>query len=414
MSVLKRTTQSRGPTAPGQRADGPVRTRRQDGPAGDRVVDNASAAEPIAVAPLMEPAMRVAPGWAVFGVVLLGICGGVAAAKGLAGVGQTTVAGHVEAARLDLRGPASMVVETLVGEGDTVEPGAVIARVTPLETGEVAELRRRVRTLRDRQARLQSRFALELASRTRELDALVHRVEMAAAELIGELHASEIEQVALSDTLARGATGLPSGPLEALYTRSAVVPASAEAKTSEPDGQARVDTVIALEQAAARTEAYSARVDLCRDRLKTLRHERDGVESRLRTAFALAETDASVQRAEEALRAATAVREITSTGHGRVLIVPPVGTLVSEDEAVASLVDPVRRHVRARVPASVAVELEVGAEADLVFANGDRRRGRILRIAPGVTDGDLVGVVLEQSGKRWPVCPDGSSVRVDL
>ena len=320
----------------------------------------------------------VAPGWLV-GLVVVGcVAAGVSAAQSLRAAGVTEVSGTLVAERAEAAVPGGALVEPVAAVGQTVVPGDPLAGVRDVRA--VEALAAEVSTLEAEAQRRRSRASLAAAERSRGVDAAIHAAEMAAARLMGDRRAAEVEEVAHRERLGGVRTVSLSG------------------------GEERYRLMVDLERASATAEACGVQVDLCRSRLAALRAERAAVEAEAAAGFGVAAAvqAAAAKRAEleAALSAEPAV--LVSPAHGRVMSVGPGGAVV---------LDAKRPRVRAELPAEVAVAAAVGTEVEVCFPCGERRAGRVAELAPGVA-GDGVPAVIEPVGKRWPAAPAGCAVRV--
>ena len=337
----------------------------------------------------------VAPGWLVALVLLGGLAAGVYAAKSARAVGRTVVTGRLEAETLRLTAEAESVVAPLVGVGEDVAPGQAVVRVRT-RGDDVAVRTKRADRLHEEVARLRSRCELQIAARTAELEAAIHATRMTAARLRGDRFAAEIERVACHDALNDAP---PSGPVASV--------------SYEPPAD-RLRLMVSLEQASARADACEEQCGLCESRLAALTQEREAVARRVREAVGLPAAEAALAAAESAAAACPAgeVIEVTSPGHGRVLRVLAAGEPAGG--VLAELANDRVRHVTAAIPAAEAVGLSAGDEVALTFPPSQRRAGRVRHVDPHVGEANAVRVEIEASGVRWPDCPVGCEVRVEL
>ena len=324
----------------------------------------------------------VAPRWLIAATILVCLATGVIASRSVRTLGAAVVDGRLVARTTEIPLPPGMHGSPLVTVGQAVEPGTPVARVSPT-AALLAPIDASLALLQSELQQKRSQARLRVADHARNLDAAIHATEMAAAALIGERHAAEIEQVALRDRLRE--------------------PVRAVAFSDVEPG--RFELVLQLERATAAADACGVQVELCRQRLGGLKSQRADLEADVHAALGLEQAEAAYV-AEQARREKAATEsELTSPTYGRVL------ETARSDGPAAVILDSKHQVVTAELPAELAARVAVDTPVEITFPGGERRDGQISELAPGVT-GDGVPVTIRPVGKRWPVAPSGCRVSV--
>ncbi len=265
--------------------------------------------------------------------------------------GETTrrATGYVEAAEVHLAARIPGRVEAvLVVEGDRVDKGTVVARLSTAELDLALERARAERQQAEAQLRLLRQGARPEEIRQAEAQLSAARAEQAAAA--ADLTAAEAD--------------------EARFIR--LVERRAGSEKQRDDARARRALAEARARAAAeRVEAAAAALDRLRAGARA--EEIDAARARLAAA------DAQIASLEHDRTEATLLAPLTGVVGGR--LVEP-GELLAAGMPVATLVDLDRAWINAYVEEPLVPSLRLGESVTVVTDGGDRLTGAVAFVSP--------------------------------
>lgn len=305
------------------------------------------------------------------------------------------------------------IAELALSEGQKVVPGEALLRLDPGELAdELSDVEQRLHKLQLKRAQAEAKAEVELAWRTKSIDAEIHQTKLKNADLLKQKYVAEMKRVAWSEFIsAHGdVRTAASSPLEATLYDLAL-----------PD-EARIRAMLQQEAAHNAAEVFDAEVELCEQRLNELTTLKEKLPQQVRAAegIPLIEDEiADAERAAGTLRERLDALTITAPGYGTVGILRRrAGDKVEKGEPILELLDRKRQSVRLLVPSHDLGRFEIGRDVRVFFPGKAERRGTIASIAPQAerrNDGEnFIALRIEPKGKLWPQVPFATSVDVTL
>ncbi len=368
------------------------------------------------------------------GTTLLLLVGSVAASVSLtgwiaAGSGDE-LRGRLVCVETTVRAPTSgRVAVRRHRPGDTLRTGDTLLLVENDESRRrAAELTDEIARLDAEIERLRARVEVETAWRLREIDGEIHETELRAAELLRQRFDEEVGAIAWADLANATSASFDDGnqPVVKPITVMARPQRERPVRPSYAEGTVHVEALLRTEKSRNAIEVFDAQIELCEQRVTSLRSLRERVGAEIAMAHGTAKLVADRDRARDELErvgGGDGSQAVVAPGFGELdEVLVAEGDVVVAGQPVATVVDRARSFVELPIPSAVLDEFPVGTSVHVLFPGGARRRGRVESVtsrahvddATAAATGDsyvLARIVPE--GKLWPDVPLGTAIEID-
>jgi membrane fusion protein (multidrug efflux system) len=297
--------------------------------------------------------------------------------------------------------------------GDRITIGDPLVILSDLELEQqLLEVNQQIETLTAELAQAERRATFELALQQSSLDERICALQLQVAEYQQQKFESELRRNLLADVLASHETAAWGG------TDAILNSLLLEARW--PDAS-RASTVMQMESMSQQSELIAANVEICEERLGSLRSLRASLSDQVREANGVGVTETRLKQARadaERLTARQAQLTIASHAVGQVgtYRVRP-GDQLQPGEPIVELLDDAQRFLVAEVPSRRVPEFAPGTTVLLNFPGDEQRQGRVSRVAPQAqprdgADDPIVEIEIEAAGRLWPLLPVGTRIDV--
>ena len=312
-----------------------------------------------------------------------------------------------------------VVLEYATLEGAEVGIGDPLVRLgdASLERDIMAQ-EREIASLQAEVERTRAAVDLEVAWRTRALDADISEIQLRSASLLREKFDFELRRSMLADLLS-GQDLVLLDSEDSLF-QSMVI----NSKVPRSD---RLATVLQLETTTNAAEVTAAQVEICEQHHTRLTDLRQQIPDQVRKSLGEDVAQTNLARAQEELDWLIAQREdLTVVSHaiGKVGVFKVrLGERLEPGTPIVDLLDDAQRYLIVDVPSHDITEFNIGTLLTLIFPGDNHRTGQVFSIAPqaapaqqsAVSSPDSsIAVHVEQTGQVWPDVPIGSRVRVRI
>jgi hypothetical protein len=183
--------------------------------------------------------------------------------------------------------------------------------------------------------------------------------------------------------------------------------------------EAHVKAMLKEDAAAAASQALSAQITLCEQRLEELRTLDKLLDEQIRLSHGVAAL-APEKTEQEVPADDSPVVTVSSPSYGLLGVFhKEAGELLQPGDVIVQILDDDRRSIEVEVPSWAAVGFAPGQQIRLAFPGGERRLGTLSSIPPQTSDSAadaaqdaVVKLAIEPCGKLWPSVPIGSRVLV--
>ncbi len=362
-------------------------------------------------AELPAPPLRIALG------VVIALIAGIGLARWLERGDAHTVPAFLRVRTVSVTADRSgRLVEFLVEEGDRITVGdqLLVLADTDLED-KVLQAAENIKILEQQFAQAEAQANYQLAIQRQELDEKICQIRLKSAEYLKQQYDHELRKNMLADRMAMHES--------ALWDAEDLLIQSLSLESRWPDSD-RIATVHQMEVAANAAEVSAAQVELCEERVEALKRTSESLSTYIRESCGveLVKTQLEAARSEmKRLEERQSRLTLCSDAVGQVGVFRHrPGDHVRPGEPIVELLDDSQRYLEAFVPSRRIQEFQVGNEVLLTFPGQEKRRGRIVRIAPQVKPDSsahdfsdpVVPVEIEQAGRLWPVVPIGTRIDV--
>lgn len=324
---------------------------------------------------------------------------------------EQLVPGYVTAPTVIVRAPQDgLLREWLVPDGAIVGPRQELLRFTDAGLNrQLAEVRDEIQRLETELRRREAKADVELAWRLRTIEAEILANRLKAAELIQREYDQRIELHAWQQRLR--------GKEEPLQAASPDTVFRTAARQDEFFRRQWSKVIQQHESARNAVEVSQVQIQLCENRLKELQQLKKELPEKVRRAAGVDETAGRLAAARKHLKQLQDRQEIVTLfppAYGKVRIeVRNTHRLVKAHTPLARIVDEERRYLSVAVPPEYLGRFKVGQTVTIRFDGHRPRRGLIRDIRiPDVPQTDTVTMIIQPSGRIWPIVPLGSAAYV--
>ncbi|MEZ6067759.1 MAG: HlyD family efflux transporter periplasmic adaptor subunit [Planctomycetaceae bacterium] len=270
----------------------------------------------------------------------------------------------------------------------------------------------RIEELNAELAQVERRASFELALQQSDLDERICQLQLQVTSYQRERFESELRRNLLADVLASHET--------ALWDTGDPLMDSLLVAQKWPDAE-RMSTMMRMETASQTAELIASNVEICEERLKTLRSLRSSLADDVRAANGVEVTRTRLKQAQgehERLAARQTRLQLCSPAVGQVgRYRARPGDQLQPGDPIVELLDDSQRYLIAEVPSRRIHEFTQGRTVWLLFPGDEKRQGRVAQVAPQTRprdgeDDPVVEVEIEMAGRLWPQVPIGT--RIDL
>jgi multidrug efflux pump subunit AcrA (membrane-fusion protein) len=316
----------------------------------------------------------------------------------------------------------SRIQRILVEEGAVVQTGQplVILADDHLETTLTAA-RRQLAAFESELAQAQAKAEVELTWRLQSVESEIFETRLKSASYLKEQFSRQIEDLAWHEFLGKEQVVMSSALDDDLLQRLSD-------RDRLPE-ETRLRLMLEREAARNAAEVYAAQVKLCEARLAELEKLRAEMPAKIRRAMGVERVEAQVARATEEvtrLEARHGELTVTAPAYGTVGVFRKrAGDTVTGGEPLVQLLDEDRRFLIVQLPSRNVSRISAGSVVRVRFPNGEKRKGKVLRIPPQTTLEDngpqvaensdrQIPIRIEPIDKLWPQLPIGSAVEIEV
>ncbi len=301
-----------------------------------------------------------------------------------------------------------------------VKPGQIVTKdqelvilSKPNLTSLITEAEQTVQKYEAELCTAQAKAAVESQRLVDELDQQIFRLEDQIAVMGGDCYLERLRAKAWSEQ---------SSYFNALT--STEIPLTGLAPLTKPlqDSRAEMESILKEAESENKAETLKARIELCQNRLKTVRDRKEQVLRQYEAAVGVPQIVKRLAQAKATqtdLEAKADNETISAKGYGltgNILHQPK--DVIKAGDVLVEVFDRDREYVEAHLPARFASSLKPGDTVQVHFPDSVVREGQVEAIPPETSRSDKeeseIAVRVLPTGKVWPYLPIGSTVQISV